>query len=60
MKAIIDEIISDIGDLPDRASPEGQPDMMLVTSEELEIILERHLKDIRCRFCSDPDLMKDD
>ena len=38
----IDLIVRDICELPDRTSPEDQPDMLLVTEEELRIILARH------------------
>lgn len=38
----IDLIIRDICELPDRTSPEDQPDMLMVTEEELRIILTRH------------------
>lgn len=31
----IDGVVLDIAELPDRNSPPGQPDMMLVTAEEL-------------------------
>jgi hypothetical protein len=33
----------DICELPDRASPEGQPNMCLVTMAELRQIIEKHL-----------------
>lgn len=36
---IIDAIIRDVAELPDRTSPEGQPDMMLVTANELRHVL---------------------
>lgn len=36
-------IIRDVAELPDRTSPEDQPEMMLVTAEELRAILEAHL-----------------
>lgn len=39
----IESIIRDIAELPDRTSPEDQPEAMLVTSDELRIILTRHL-----------------
>ncbi len=40
---LIGAIITNICELPDRTSPEDQPDMMLVTAEELDLILRRHL-----------------
>lgn len=39
---VIADIVRDVAELPDRTSPEGQPDMMLVTAEELASILARH------------------
>lgn len=42
----IDSIIRDIAELPDRTSPDGQPDVMLVSDGELRDILWRHLDDI--------------
>lgn len=42
---IIDSIIRDICELPDRTSPDGQPDVMLVSDGELRDILWRHLGD---------------
>ncbi len=41
--ATIAEIIRDVCELPDRTSPDDWPEVMLVTPEELTIILERHL-----------------
>jgi hypothetical protein len=38
----ITKIVRDVAELPDRTSPDDQPDMMLVTAEELQIILARH------------------
>ena len=40
---LIGGIITNICELPDRTSPDDQPDMMLVTAEELDLILRRHL-----------------
>ena len=42
-KDAIVQICRDVAELPDRNSPEDQPDMMLVTPEELETILKRAL-----------------
>lgn len=39
----ISDIIQDVAELPDRDSPEDWPEAMLVTGEELRIILERYL-----------------
>lgn len=38
-----DRIIQDVAELPDRTSPEDQPDMMLVTADELRVIVETAL-----------------
>jgi hypothetical protein len=35
----VDRIIRDVAELPDRTSPEDQPEMMLVTAAELAAIL---------------------
>lgn len=43
MDEIIKKIIRDIVELPDRTSSEDHPEMMLVTEDELRIILSRHL-----------------
>lgn len=42
----VDSIIRDICELPDRTSPEGQPDVMIVSDGELRDILWRHLEDL--------------
>lgn len=39
----IDSIIRDVAELPDRTSPEDCPEAMLVTQDELRVILSRHL-----------------
>ncbi len=36
---IATQIVRDVAELPDRTSPEDQPDMMLVTSDELTAIV---------------------
>jgi hypothetical protein len=42
LQSVIDLIIRDVSELPDRTSPDDQPDVMLVTGRELEdILLER-------------------
>lgn len=41
---MIDEIIRDVAELPDRTSPEDQLDMMLVTADDLRTIIRSHLK----------------
>lgn len=40
---IITQIIQAVAELPDRTSPEDRPEMMLVSCDELEGILESHL-----------------
>lgn len=39
----IDKILQDVAELPDRTSPDDQPDMMLVTTDELDLIVGQHL-----------------
>lgn len=43
---IVDNIVRDIAELPDRTSPDVQPDMMLVTEVELGLIIGRHIEGI--------------
>lgn len=38
----ISNVIRDVSELPDRSSPDDEPDMMLVTAAELRSILETH------------------
>jgi len=40
--AWVDSVIKQVAELPDRNSPEGQPEMMLVTADELADILRSH------------------
>jgi hypothetical protein len=40
---IAEQVCRDVAELPDRTSPEDQPDMMLVTAEELAEIITRQL-----------------
>lgn len=35
----VSAVIRDVGELPDRSSPDDEPDMMLVSAEELKTIL---------------------
>lgn len=44
-EAFIEKVIRDVCELPDRSSPEGQPEMMLVTGEELDAILQERLEE---------------
>lgn len=37
--ALIDQIVREVAELPDRTSPEDQPEMMLVSGDELRVIL---------------------
>lgn len=39
---LVHRIIVDVAELPDRTSPEDEPDMMLVEAKELRVILENH------------------
>lgn len=41
--AVVSEIVREVAELPNRNSPEGQPEMMLVTSEELAAIVKGQL-----------------
>lgn len=41
---LVDDIIRDVAELPDRTSPEGWPEAMLVTEEELRRILTAHIR----------------
>lgn len=41
LERLIARIVLAVSELPDRTSPEDQPDMMLVTADELEAIVER-------------------
>lgn len=36
---VMDDIVREVAELPDRTSPEDRPDMMLVTADELRAIL---------------------
>ena len=42
--SLINIVIRDVAELPDRTSPEDWPDAMIVTSDELEEILTNRLK----------------
>ena len=42
---LIDKIIQDVAELPDRTSPEDKLEMMLVSADELRAILMFHLSD---------------
>lgn len=43
-QSVIDAICRDVAELPDRNSPEGWPEAMLVTAVELAEIIDRHLR----------------
>ncbi len=42
--SLINIVIRDVAELPDRTSPEDWPDAMIVTGDELEEILTNRLK----------------
>ena len=42
-ETVIDKIVQQVAELPDRTSPEGWPEAMLVTSTELRAILSHYL-----------------
>lgn len=44
--ALISNIIRDVAELPDRTSPDDQPDVMLVSSGELRLILTERVADL--------------
>jgi hypothetical protein len=44
-EALIDNIVRAVAELPDRSSPDDQPNMMLVTDAELREILQAHLRE---------------
>lgn len=46
----VDEIIRAVAELPDRNSPEGQPELMLVTGDELRAIIEAALNEQAARI----------
>lgn len=35
----VNSVLNDVAELPDRTSPDDEPDMMLITAEELKTIL---------------------
>lgn len=43
MTRLIESIIRDVAELPDRSSPDDFPEAMLVTADELQEIIERHV-----------------
>lgn len=43
LERVIEQVLMDVCELPDRNSPDDHPEMMLVTGEELDTILKRHL-----------------
>lgn len=45
VERLVADIIRDVVELPDRDSPDDWPDAMLVTSEELGLIVQRNLSD---------------
>ncbi|XUM25092.1 hypothetical protein ACRAVF_34055 (plasmid) [Bradyrhizobium oligotrophicum S58] len=45
----VSSVINDVAELPDRTSPDDEPDMMLVTAEELKTILCKRLSEALSR-----------
>lgn len=43
MKNLSGDVVQEVAELPDRNSPDDQPDMMLVTHEELALIINGNL-----------------
>ncbi len=43
-EAVIDDICQAVAELPNRTSPDDEPDMMLITAKELATILRDHLR----------------
>lgn len=41
----VGSVLNDVAELPDRTSPDDEPDMMLVTHDELKAILCRRLNE---------------
>lgn len=52
LERFIEHTIRDVAELPDRSSPEDQPEMMLVTGDELEMILRDRLEASSLLFSS--------
>lgn len=42
---LVRQIVTDVSELPDRTSPDGEPHMMMVTATELANIVRGHLED---------------
>lgn len=47
---IVARIVTDVAELPDRTSPDGWPEAMLVTADELRGIVEQHITDLSGRL----------
>lgn len=45
IEEIVCHICNGVAELPDRNSPEGQPEMMLVTHEELEMLIRQAIEE---------------
>ena len=55
---VIGRVLRDACELPDRTSPDDQPDMLMMTGDELDMLLRRHLglEDARAALApQDPD-----
>lgn len=48
-KALIEWIVREVAELPDRTSPEGEPEAMLVTADELGTIIREGLNAARAK-----------
>jgi hypothetical protein len=42
----VSSVIRDVAELPDRTSPDDEPDMMLVTADELKVIICNRLNEV--------------
>ena len=45
----VNSVLNDVAELPDRTSPDDEPDMMLVTAEELGRIIRERLSEALSR-----------
>lgn len=50
----VNSVLRDVAELPDRNSPDDGPDMMLVTAEELKVILCKRLSEALFAHSLDP------
>ncbi len=47
----VNAVLRDVAELPDRTSPDDEPDMMLVTADELKVILCTRLSEALATRC---------